>query len=164
MLGSGAASGHQGCQKCLENPNFVLQYERYWKKRHWPLIGWIQQLLSGFKFFKLISNFNSPWHVNVFSDTCFPMVNPPDFGLIWGKDLNPEAKEEWVREQAQSSLVVWLVVPLYNLLSFYSISNADLEAWKCHDVLIKHTKSKRKGTEFKSPIDKKSSQGWLGQV
>ena len=38
------------------------------------------------------------------------------------------------------------------------------QAWKCHDILLKHAKAGRKGVVCTSPVAQKKLQGFLGIV
>ena len=84
---------------------------------------------------------------------------------IWGKQLNSDAKDEWVREQVSVvffsfQITTCFVAAIAPTLGYFECPQLIHQAWRCHDVLLKHTKSKRK---YGSPaMIKKSSQGLLG--
>ena len=106
-----------------------------------------------------------------------------------GKHMSDEAREEWVREQVPSTFI-WHILINFSPLVFTlgkpigaifserdclsksenifksTVSSSfkyaeHTEAYKIHDVLLKHTQSKRRGHLYESPSSRSKSKGFL---
>lgn len=74
----------------------------------------------------------------------------------WGKKMNEEQKCEWIREQVSWLFsymkFTWSQIHFFQETFFLTSS----KAFRCHRVLLKHQKSRRKGHAFTSPSSKAS--------